>query len=113
MGRSDLPGMRSIVPAFRREGRKEGSARKGGEKYGEKYQRPASTGREYVDGGKRKKLIEIEKKRQTIPIIKKDTGMSRSDPAFGDDHIRSIRWNAWYNDDVFNRREHFSRECDV
>ena len=56
-------------------------------------------------GGERKKLIEIEKKRQTIPIIKKDTGMSRSDPAFWDDHIRSIRWNIRYYDDVFNRRE--------
>ena len=43
-----MTGMRGIVPVSRREGRKEGSARK---------------------GGKRKKMIEIEKKRQTIPII--------------------------------------------
>lgn len=65
------------------------------------------------EGGKRKKMIEIEKKRQTIPIIQKDTGMSRSDPAFWDDHIRGIRWNTRYYDDVFNSREHFSRGCDV
>ena len=73
-----------------------------------KYQRQTSTGR-----GKRKKLIEIEKKRQTIPIIKKDTGMFRSDPAFWDDHICSIRWNTRYYDDVFNRREYFGRGCDI
>ena len=65
------------------------------------------------EGGKRKKMIEIEKKRQNIPIIQKDTGMSRSDPAIWDDHIRSIRWNTRYYDDVFNSREHFGRGCDV
>ena len=105
MGRSNLPGMRGIVPVSRREGRKEGSARKGGEKYGEKISKTGAHRKGICGCGKRKKLIEIEKKRQTIPIIKKDTGMSRSDPAFGDDHIRSIRWCTRYYDNVFNRRE--------
>ena len=101
--------MRGIVPVSRREGRKEGSARKGGEKYGEKISKTGAHRKGICGCGKRKKLIEIEKKRQTIPIIKKDTGMSRSDPASRDDHIRGIRWNTRYYDDVFNSREHFGR----
>lgn len=111
--KSNLPGIRGIVPVSRREGKKEGSTRKGGEKYGEKISKTGINRKRICGCGKGKKLIEIEKKRQTIPIIKKDTGMSRSDPASRDDHIRGIRWNTQYYDDVFNRREYFGRGCDI
>ena len=64
-----MSGMRGIVPVSRREGRKEGPARKGGEKYGEKISKTGAHRKGICGYGKGKKMIEIEKKRQTIPII--------------------------------------------
>lgn len=61
MGRSNLPGMRGIVPVSRREGRKEDPARKGGEKYGKKISKTGINRKEICGCGKGKKLIEIEK----------------------------------------------------
>jgi len=49
MGRSNLPGMRGIVPVSRREGRKEGPPVRAAKNMAKKYQRQTSTGREYVD----------------------------------------------------------------
>ena len=52
MGRSDLPGMRGIVPVSRREGRKEGPPVRAAKNMAKKYQRQASTGKEYVDAAR-------------------------------------------------------------
>ena len=60
----------------------------------------------------RKKLIKIEKKRQTVPIFEKDTGMSRGNIAFGCNYICSIWWTGRYND-LFDRRKIFCRRGNV
>ena len=49
--------------------KKRGSTRKGGEKYGEKISKTGAHWKGICGCGKRKKMIEIEKKRQTSPII--------------------------------------------